>query len=98
MRLSLIACVAVCALSLAGGAWSQDRQPVLIINFLNETVTLRFDDGQTCTMKPNSQQGECTVNLPPGAHEVKVAGKSYTIQVTAEGNEFWLTPRGINRQ
>lgn len=102
MRVSLIACVAAAALMAAGGAEAQDKPQVLLFNFLNEQTTLRFDDGQTCTMKSGAQGGECTVNLTPGRHQVKVQTRagtsSYAIEVTAEGNEFWVTANGVKRQ
>lgn len=102
MRVTLIACVGALALLAASPSTAQDKPQVLLFNFLNEQATLRFDDGQTCTMKSGAQGGECTVNLSPGRHEVKVqtrAGTSaYTIEVTAEGNEFWVTAAGVKRQ
>ena len=101
MRVSLIACLTFAVLS-ASAAMAQDKPQVLLFNFLNEQTTLRFDDGQTCTMKSGAQNGECTVNLTAGRHEMKVQTKagtsSYTIEVTAEGNEFWVTAAGVKRQ
>ena len=102
MRVSLIACVGALALLTGGVATAQDKAPVLLFNFLNEPVTVKFDDGQSCAMKSGQQNGECSVSLTPGRHEVKIQGKgtslSATIQVQAGDNEYWVTAAGVKRQ
>lgn len=102
MRVSLIACVAFAAASMSAAALAQDKAPVLLFNFYNEQVTLKFDDGQSCVMKSNAQAGECSVSLTPGRHEVKVQTKagtsSATIEVQAGDNEYWVSVQGVKRQ